>query len=118
MNLLTATLAAFVVGIFEGTLHEIIASATFMPVVAGVGGNGATQTATVIIRAIALGELEFASAWKAIVNQVSVNICIAMAAGATIALAATLWRGNPFFGLVLAAALIFNLGFMAGFAGR
>ena len=64
--------------IFEGTLHEIIALVTFMPVVAGVGGNGATQTATVIIRAIALGELEFASAWKAIVKQVSVNICIAL----------------------------------------
>ncbi len=76
------------VGIFEGTLHEIIALVTFMPVVAGVGGNGATQTATVIIRAIALGELEFSSAWKAIVKQVSVNICIALAAGALIAVAA------------------------------
>jgi magnesium transporter len=55
LNLLTATLAASVVGLFEGTLHEIIALVTFMPVIAGVGGNGATQTATVIIRAIALG---------------------------------------------------------------
>ena len=59
LNLLTATLAASIVGLFEGTLHEIVALVTFMPVVAGVGGNGATQTATVIIRAIALGELEF-----------------------------------------------------------
>ena len=56
--------------LFEGTLHEIVALVTFMPIVAGVGGNGATQTATVIIRAIALGELEFSSAWKAIVKQV------------------------------------------------
>ena len=88
-----------------------------MPVVAGVGGNGATQTATVIIRAIALGELEFASAWKAIVKQVSVNICIGLAAGALIATAAFLWKGNPFLGLVLAAAMICNLGLMAGFAG-
>jgi magnesium transporter len=117
LNLLTATLAASVVGFFEGTLHEIVALITFMPVIAGVGGNGATQTATVIIRAIALGELEFASAWKAIVKQVSVNICIALAAGAMIALAAILWKGNPYLGLVLATAMIFNLGFMAGFAG-
>jgi magnesium transporter len=58
-----------------------------MPVIAGVGGNGATQTATVIIRAIALGELEFSSAWKAVVKQVLVNICIALAAGGVIALA-------------------------------
>jgi magnesium transporter len=106
-----------VVGLFEGTLHEIVALVTFMPVVAGVGGNGATQTATVIIRAIALGELEFASAWKAIVKQVSVNIFIALAAGTLIAVAAFLWKGNPYLGLVLAAALILNLGLMAGFAG-
>ena len=101
LNLVTASLAASVVGFFEGTLQEILALVTFMPVVAGVGGNGATQTATVIIRAIALGELEFASAWKAIGKQVSVNVCIALAAGALIALAAILWKGNPFLGAVL-----------------
>jgi magnesium transporter len=117
LNLLTATLAASVVGFFEHTLHETIALVTFMPIIAGVGGNGATQTATVIIRAIALGELEFASAWKAIVKQVLVNICIALAAGALIALAAGLWKGNPFLGLVLACSMILNLGLMAGFAG-
>lgn len=117
LNLLTATLAASIVGFFEGTLHEIIALVTFMPVIAGVGGNGATQTATVIIRAIALGELEFSSAWKAIVKQVSVNICIAVAAGAMIALAAALWKGNSYLGLVLAGAMLLNLGLMAGFAG-
>jgi len=88
-----------------------------VPVVAGVGGNGATQTATVIIRAIALGELEFASAWKAIVKQVSVNIFIALAAGSLIAITAILWKGNPYLGLVLAIALILNLGLMAGIAG-
>jgi magnesium transporter len=117
VNLLTATLAASVVGLFEHTLHEIIALVTFMPVVAGVGGNGATQTATVIIRAIALGELEFSSAWRAIVKQVMVNISIALAAGALIAVAAAVWKGNPYLGLVLAGAMIFNLGLMAGFAG-
>ncbi|HLN87113.1 MAG TPA: magnesium transporter [Candidatus Limnocylindrales bacterium] len=117
VNLMTATLAASVVGLFEHTLQEIIALVTFMPVVAGVGGNGATQTATVIIRAIALGELEFSSAWKTIVKQVMINISIALAAGALIALAAALWKGNPYLGLVLACAMIFNLGLMAGFAG-
>lgn len=117
LNLLTATLAASVVGFFEGTLQELIALVTFMPVVAGVGGNGATQTATVIIRAIALGELEFASAWKAILRQIAVNVCIALAAGGLIAAAAVLWKGNPFLGLVLACAMIFNLGLMAGLAG-
>jgi magnesium transporter len=117
LNLLTATLAASVVGFFEGTLQEIVALATFMPIVAGVGGNGATQTATVIIRAIALGELEFSSAWKAIVRQISVNVCLALAAGGVIAIAAFLWKGNPVLGLVLASAMIVNLGLVAGFSG-
>jgi len=117
LNLLTATAAASVVGLFEGTLHEIIALVTFMPVIAGVGGNGATQTATVIIRAIALCELEFSSAWKVIVKQVLVNIWIALAAGGAIAVAAFLWKGSPFLGLVLASAMILNLGLMAGFSG-
>ncbi|MGH7828414.1 MAG: magnesium transporter [Candidatus Binatia bacterium] len=117
LNLLTATLAASVVAFFEGTLQEIVALATFMPIVAGVGGNGATQTATVIIRAIALGELEFSSAWKAIVRQISVNICLALAAGSVIAIAALLWKGNPVLGLVLASAMIINLGLVAGLSG-
>jgi magnesium transporter len=117
LNLLTTGLAASVVTIFHGTISELIALVTFLPIVAGVGGNGATQTATVIIRAIALGELEFSSAWKAIVKQVSVNVCLALAAGAVIAVAALLWQGNPFLGLVLACAMIINLGLVAGFSG-
>jgi len=117
INLMTATLAASVVGFFETTLQDIIVLVTFMPVVAGVGGNGATQTATVIIRGIALGELEFSSAWKAVAKQISVNICIALAAGAVIAMTVSVWKGNPYLGLVLASAMILNLGLMAGFSG-
>jgi magnesium transporter len=117
LNLLTTGLAASVVTVFQGTIGELVALVTFMPIVAGVGGNGATQTATVIIRAIALGELEFSSAWKAIVKQVSVNVCLALAAGAVVALVALLWQGNPVLGLVLACAMILNLGLVAGFSG-
>jgi magnesium transporter len=117
LNLLTTGLAASVVTIFQGTITEVVALVTFMPIVAGVGGNGATQTATVIIRGIALGELEFSSAWKAIVKQVSVNVCLAVAAGAVIALIAALWQGNPILGFVLALAMILNLGLVAGLSG-
>jgi magnesium transporter len=117
LNLMTTGIAASVVTLFQGTIDEIVALVTFMPIVAGVGGNGATQTATVIIRAIALGELEFSSAWKAIVKQVTINVCLALAAGMFIALAAFLWKGNPVLGLVLACAMILNLGLVAGLSG-
>ena len=116
-NLLTAMLAASVVGMFEGTIGQVVALATFMPVVAGMGGNGLTQTITVIVRAIALGELEFSSAWQAVLKEVSVNLVIAIVTGCITALVAYLWKGNPFLGLVLAMAMIINLGLVAGLFG-
>ncbi len=117
-NLLTAILAASVVGLFERTIGQLVALATFMPIVAGMGGNGATQTITVMVRGMALGELEFSSAWKAVVKEVSVNVCIAAVTGGLVALlVAFVWKGNPFLGLVLAMAMIINLGLVAGLSG-
>lgn len=117
-NLLTAILAASVVGLFERSIGQLVALATFMPIVAGMGGNGATQTITVMVRGMALGELEFSSAWKAVVKEVSVNVCIAAVTGTLVALlVAFVWKGNPFLGLVLAMAMIINLGLVAGLSG-
>lgn len=117
-NLLTAILAASVVGLFEGTIGQLVALATLMPIVAGMGGNGATQTITVMVRGMALGEMEFSSAWKAVVKEVSVNVCIAAVTGSLVALlVAFVWKGNPFLGLVLAMAMIINLGLVAGLSG-
>lgn len=117
-NLLTAILAASVVGLFEGTIGQVVALATFMPIVAGMGGNGATQTITVMVRGIALGELEFSSAWRAVFKEVIVNVCIAMITGGLMALlVAFVWKGNPFLGMVLALAMIINLGLVAGLSG-
>jgi magnesium transporter len=117
-NLLTAMLAASVVGLFERTIAEVVALATFMPIVAGMGGNGATQTITVMVRGIALGELEFSSTWRAVSKEVLVNVCIAAVTGSLMALlVAFLWKGNPFLGMVLALAMIINLGLVAGLSG-
>jgi len=116
-NLLTAILAASVVGLFEGTIVQVVALATFMPIVAGMGGNGLTQTITVVVRGIALGELEFFSARRAILKEVSVNVCIAVVTGIIMALVAYAWKGNPFLGLVLMLAMIINLGLIAGLFG-
>ncbi len=117
-NLLTAILAASVVGLFERSIGQLVALATFMPIVAGMGGNGATQTITVMVRGMARGELEFSSAWKAVVKEVSVNVCIAAVTGTLVALlVAFVWKGNPFLGLVLAMAMIINLGLVAGLSG-
>lgn len=116
-NMLTYIPVIFVVGLFEGTIEKVVALATFMPMVAGMGGNGLTQTITVIVRAIALGELEFSSARNAILRQVFVNFVVAFITGLVTALIAFLWKGNAFLGLVLALAMMINLGIVAGLFG-
>lgn len=116
LNLATAMLSASVIGLFEESIAELVILATFMPVVAGMGGNGGTQTLTVVTRGMALGELEFSDAWSAVVKQMTVGIVIGVGVGAITAALAWLWKGSPGLGLVLCAAMIVNLA-IAGFAG-
>lgn len=116
LNLFTAMLAASVVAFFEGTIEKAVALAIFMPVVAGMGGNCGIQTLTVVVRGMALGELEFSSAWRAVLKEVTVGITVGCVAGTLVAIVAYLWKGNPILGLVLGLAMIINL-FVAALAG-
>ena len=116
VNLATAFLAAAVVGIFQQTISAWVALAVFMPIVAGMGGNAATQTLTVIVRGIALGELTWTNSRKALLKEILVGIVNGLATGAIAALIAWLMVGDPGLGLLLAVAMIVNL-FVAGAAG-
>ena len=115
-NLVTALVAASVVAIFEGTIERITALAVFMPIVAGMGGNAATQTLTVIVRGIALGELTWTNARKALVKEAIVGLGNGVVLG--LVAAAVVWatRGSPVLGLVLGAAMVINM-FVAATAG-
>src|SRR5215208_2421256 len=81
VNLVTAFIAASVVALFEGTISRWSALAVFMPVVAGMGGNAATQTLTVIVRGIALGELTWANTRKALLKEATVGIANGVGCG-------------------------------------
>ena len=81
VNLATAFLAAAVVGVFQATIASWVALAVFMPIVAGMGGNAATQTLTVIIRGIALGELTWGNSRKALVKNLLVGVGNGVVAG-------------------------------------
>ncbi len=116
INLLTAIVAASVVGIFQDTIKTVVALAVLMPIVAGMGGNAGTQTLTVIVRGIALGELTFANARKALIKEITVGIANGVILGCIIALLTYIWNGNPMLGLVLALAMIINI-FIASLAG-
>ena len=116
VNLGTAFLAASVVALFESTIDRVTALAVFMPIVAGMGGNAATQTLTVIVRGIALGELNWTNSRKALSKEALVGIGNGVALGIVAALVAWVTRGSPVLGLVLGAAMIVNM-FVAATAG-
>jgi len=115
-NLGTCFLAAWVVGLFERALDQVVLLAVFMPVVAGMGGNGGIQAVTVITRGIALGEIEFSSGLRAVSKELAVGLLVGLVTGLVSALAAWLWQGDPWLGLVLILAMMVTLG-VAGLAG-
>lgn len=106
LNLGTCFLAAWVVGLFERTLDQMISLAVFMPVVAGMAGNGGTQALTVITRGIALGELEFSTGARAALKELAVGLTIGAATGLASAAIAYFWHGNAIIGLALFLAMI------------
>ena len=106
VNLGTAFSAGAVVGLFEGTIEQMVGLAIFLPVVAGVGGNGGIQTLTVITRAIALGEIEFSSGLRAVFKEMFVGLVVGTAAGAISGGIAYLLHGNLYMGLVLLLAMM------------
>lgn len=116
INLGTAFLAAAVVGLFENTLSQLVVLAIYMPIVAGMGGNAATQTLAVIVRGITLGEVTIRNSVPAIINEVLAGLANGVITGFIVALVATFWNGDPLLGLVLAVAMIVNL-IIAGFFG-
>jgi magnesium transporter len=116
VNLATAFLAAAVVGVFQSTISGWVALAVFMPIVAGMGGNAATQTLTVIVRGIALGELTWSNSRKALVKEVLVGIGNGVVVGSIAAIVAWAMNGDPRLGIILALAMVVNL-FVAGLAG-
>lgn len=109
LNLATAFTAAAVVGLFESTLDQLVSLAIFLPVVAGVGGNGGIQTLTVITRAIALGEIEFSTGLRAVGKEMLVGLTIGLVAGCISGLLAFLWQGNPLLGAVLLVAVVITM---------
>ncbi len=116
VNLGTAFIAASVVAIFEGTIRQWATLAVFMPVVAGMGGNAATQTLTVIVRGIALGELTWANTRKALLKEAIVGVANGIACGLVAAVVVWIWKDNLWLGAVIGAAMVINM-FVAATAG-
>ena len=116
VNLVTAFFAASVVALFETPIRDLPALAVFMPVVAGMGGNAATQTLTVIVRGIALGELTSANVRKALLKEAAVGIGNGLACGLVGWIVVAVWKHDFWLGGILCAAMVINM-FVAATAG-
>jgi len=116
INLATAFLASWVVSRFEGTIARWAALAVFMPIVAGMGGNAGTQTLTVFVRGLALGEVDWKSGWRPIFKEGLVGFGNGAANGLLTAVIVGFWTGNWILAAILFTAMVFNL-IIAGVAG-
>jgi magnesium transporter len=108
INLATALLASSVIKLFDATIAQMVALAVLMPVVASMGGNAATQTMTVTVRALATRDLGPANTPRVIAREASVGLVNGVAFAAIIGLVVLIWFGVGTLGLVIATAMVCN----------
>ena len=116
VNLGTTFLAAAMIAIFESTLAELVVLAAFLPVVAGQGGIGGTQTLTLIVRAMALGQLVGINAWRLLAREALLGLLHGVWLGVLVAVIAIVWQKNLGLALVLGVAMLGNM-IIAGTVG-
>lgn len=116
VNLFTAVMAASVVSFFEGTIAQVVTLATVMPIVTGMGGNAGTQSLTIVVRGLSLGELTKENAIKIMLKEVVVGFLSGVVIGILVALGSMIFEGNPIFGIVTGLAMFMNM-ILANIAG-
>ncbi len=116
INLATAFLAASVVSLFQETISAFVLLAVYMPIVAGMGGNAGTQTLAVVVRGLALKEIELKTGKRVIINEIIAGGINGIINGILVAAVAILWNKSPMLGLVIGLAMVINL-IIAGFFG-
>lgn len=109
INLATAFLASSVLGMFEGQLEKMVALAVLAPIVASQGGNAATQTMTVAVRALATRELGSNNAWRVVMREGLVGVVNGLAFAVITGIAAVIWFKIPGLGIVIGLAMVTNL---------
>jgi magnesium transporter len=108
-NLITAFLAASVVGQFQATLQKVVALAVLMPIAASMGGNAGNQTLTLVIRGLALGQLGRRNARLLMIKELAVGAINGMMWALIVAMVAILWFKSWKIGAIIAAAMVINL---------
>ncbi|MBI3106584.1 MAG: magnesium transporter [Candidatus Rokubacteria bacterium] len=109
INLGTAILAASVIGLFEESIQTLATLAIFMPIVASMGGIGTTQTATVVVRGLALGDMTAAHLWRVLKKELLLALTTGLANAVVMAVIAYLWKGQALLAVIIGTALAINM---------
>jgi len=116
VNLGTAILAGLVITMFQSTLGQVVALAAFLPVIAGQGGIAGTQTLTLIVRSLALGEIGSGSTRRLLAKEVGLGLVHGAVLGIMIGVIALAWKGSEYLALVVGIAMVSNM-IVAGISG-
>jgi magnesium transporter len=116
VNLITAIVASIVIGFFEETLQSIVALAILMPIVASMGGNAGTQSLTVVVRQLALGDIAKHDAFRTIKKEVILSLANGLIFAIIMGIIASVWFDKGMLGIVIALSMMINL-ISAGFFG-
>lgn len=116
INLVTAIFASIIIGLFSDILNEVVALAVLMPIVASMGGNAGTQTLTVVVRQLTLGDISQSDARRIIFKEVSISLLNGLLFAIIIGIIASFWFDVENLGYVIALSMLVNL-LLAGFFG-
>jgi len=116
INLATAFLAAFTIGLFENTIAKLTLLVIYMPIVAGMGGNSGTQTLAIMVRGLTINEINKENTKKIILNEMLAGLINGLINGTIVAIIAILWNQNALLGLIVAISMVVNL-IIAGLFG-
>lgn len=116
VNLITAFAAAWVISLFEQTIEKVVVLAVLMPIVASMGGNAGIQTLTLVVRGLALGTITPANARRVLMKELMVGVLNGFIWALAVATVVVIWQQQFMLGLVIALAMVINLGF-AAFSG-
>jgi magnesium transporter len=109
VNLATALLASWVIGLFDAAIEKVVALAVLMPIVASMGGIAGSQTLTLVIRGMALGQISQANAWRFFTKEIAVGLVNGLVWALVVGVIAGLWFDNMQIAWILGLAMVVNL---------
>ena len=113
VNLVTAFIASWVIGLFEHTIEKVVAVAVLMPIVASMGGNAGTQTLTLVVRGLAMGTISESNARRVLSRELMIGAVNGLIWALVVAVVTLLWFHHWLLGVLIGAAMIINLAFAA-----